>query len=85
MLTTQHDRLTGEIDKLVERHGSGRGALIPILQDVQRRSHALATSPCKSLRPVGHSSGRGLQRCDLLRLSERKIPWPGSSSGSAAP
>ena len=42
MLTTQHDRLTGEIDKLVELHGSGRGALIPILQDVQKRSHAIS-------------------------------------------
>jgi NADH:ubiquinone oxidoreductase subunit E len=41
MLTT-HDKLTGEIDKLVERHGSDRSALIPILQDVQNRSHAIS-------------------------------------------
>jgi NADH:ubiquinone oxidoreductase subunit E len=41
MLTT-HDRLTGEIDKLIERHGSDRSALIPILQDVQNRSHSIS-------------------------------------------
>ena len=42
MLTMQHDRMTDEIDKLIDRHGSGRGALIPILQEVQKRHHVIS-------------------------------------------
>jgi [NiFe] hydrogenase diaphorase moiety large subunit len=42
MLTTQQDRLLAEIDALVDRHGTGRSALIPILQDVQKRYHTIS-------------------------------------------
>ena len=42
MLTTQQDKLMGEIDKLVETYGSGRDALIPILQDIQKRYHTIS-------------------------------------------
>ncbi len=41
MLTTQQDKLVGEIAQLVARHGSDRSALIPILQDIQKRYHAI--------------------------------------------
>jgi NADH:ubiquinone oxidoreductase subunit E len=41
MLTTQQDEIAGAVDQLVQRHGSDRGALIPILQDVQKRYHAI--------------------------------------------
>jgi NADH:ubiquinone oxidoreductase subunit E len=41
MLTTQQDEIAGAVDRLVERHGSDRGALIPILQDVQKRYHTI--------------------------------------------
>jgi NADH:ubiquinone oxidoreductase subunit E len=37
MLMTQQDQLLGEIKALGEKHGTDRGALIPILQDVQNR------------------------------------------------
>jgi NADH:ubiquinone oxidoreductase subunit E len=42
MLTMQHDKLIDEIDKLIDRHGSGRDALIPILQEVQKRHHVIS-------------------------------------------
>lgn len=42
MLTTRQDKLMGEIDKLVDRHGHCRSALIPILQDIQRHHHAIS-------------------------------------------
>lgn len=42
MLSTQQDKLMGEIDKLVEAHGNGRDALIPILQDIQKRYHTIS-------------------------------------------
>ncbi|MCD6327461.1 NAD(P)H-dependent oxidoreductase subunit E [bacterium] len=42
MLTTQQDRLMGEINELVEVHGHDRSALIPILQDIQSRYHAIS-------------------------------------------
>jgi NADH:ubiquinone oxidoreductase subunit E len=42
MLTTQHDKLAGEIDKLIQRHGTDRDALIPILQDVQKSCHMIS-------------------------------------------
>lgn len=42
MLMTQQDRLVGDIDKLVEVHGRDRGALIPILQDIQKRYHTIS-------------------------------------------
>jgi [NiFe] hydrogenase diaphorase moiety large subunit len=42
MITTQQDKLIGEIDKLVEAHGKDRTALIPILQDVQKRYHTIS-------------------------------------------
>jgi NADH:ubiquinone oxidoreductase subunit E len=38
----QQDRLAVEIDALVDRHGRGRSALVPILQDVRRRYHAIS-------------------------------------------
>ncbi|MBN1593007.1 MAG: NAD(P)H-dependent oxidoreductase subunit E [Candidatus Coatesbacteria bacterium] len=41
MLTTQQDRLMGEINNLVDVHGSERSALIPILQDIQKRYHTI--------------------------------------------
>ena len=42
MLTTQHDKLTAEVDILIQRHGSDRSSLIPILQDVQNRYHTIS-------------------------------------------
>jgi len=42
MLTTQQDKLMGEIDELVDLHGSRRCALIPILQDIQKSHHAIS-------------------------------------------
>lgn len=42
MLTTQQDKLLGEIDVLVKRHGSRRNSLVPILQDVQKRYHTIS-------------------------------------------
>ena len=42
MLSTQQDKLMGEIDKLVEAHGNGRDALNPILQDIQKRYHTIS-------------------------------------------
>jgi NADH:ubiquinone oxidoreductase subunit E len=42
VLTTQQDRLMSEIDALIDRHGSDRSALIPILQDVQGRYHTIS-------------------------------------------
>jgi [NiFe] hydrogenase diaphorase moiety large subunit len=41
MLNTQHDKLMGEIDKLVAQHGATRSSLIPILQDVQKQYHTI--------------------------------------------
>jgi len=41
MLITQQDKLTNTIDRLVERHGGDRSALIPILQDIQEHHHAI--------------------------------------------
>jgi NADH:ubiquinone oxidoreductase subunit E len=58
MLTTQQDRLMGEIDKLVACHGSDRSALIPILQDVQKRYHTISDfamqtiADCLGIHPV---------------------------------
>jgi NADH:ubiquinone oxidoreductase subunit E len=37
MLVTEHERLRDEIVALAERHGRTRSALIPILQEIQRR------------------------------------------------
>ena len=37
MLLSEQDRLRQDIDALVERHGRARTALMPILQEVQRR------------------------------------------------
>jgi len=42
MLTTQQDKLTGELKALVEQHGTRRNALIPILQNVQKRYHTIS-------------------------------------------
>lgn len=42
MLTLQQDKLISEIDQLVKHHGSTRNALIPILQDVQKRFHNIS-------------------------------------------
>ena len=42
MLNTQQDRLAGDIDGIIRQHGSTRQALIPILQDVQERYHAVS-------------------------------------------
>jgi [NiFe] hydrogenase diaphorase moiety large subunit len=41
MLNTQQDRLMAKIDELVQRHGSQRNALIPILQALQNRNHTI--------------------------------------------
>jgi [NiFe] hydrogenase diaphorase moiety large subunit len=37
MLVTEQDRLRQDIDALVERHGHARSALMPILQEIQRK------------------------------------------------
>lgn len=37
MLLTEREKLNHELKTLVERHGGGRTALIPVLQDVQRK------------------------------------------------
>jgi [NiFe] hydrogenase diaphorase moiety large subunit len=37
MLVTEQDRLRSDIDALVERHGHARSALMPILQEIQRK------------------------------------------------
>ena len=42
MFTTQQDQLLGELRSLVDKHGTDRCALIPILQDVQRRYHEIS-------------------------------------------
>jgi [NiFe] hydrogenase diaphorase moiety large subunit len=42
MLNSQQDRLRGEIETLVARHGTARQSLIPILQDVQKRYHSIS-------------------------------------------
>ena len=42
MLNSQQDRLMADIDQMVESHGATRSALIPILQDVQQRYHAIS-------------------------------------------
>jgi NADH:ubiquinone oxidoreductase subunit E len=42
VLTTQQDRLIGEIGALIDRHGDDRSALVPILQDVQSRYHTIS-------------------------------------------
>jgi len=42
MLNTQQDRLCADIDAMIGRHGKGRAALIPVLQDIQARYHAIS-------------------------------------------
>lgn len=42
MLNSRQDRLRGDIDKLVARHGASRQSLIPILQDVQKHYHSIS-------------------------------------------
>jgi [NiFe] hydrogenase diaphorase moiety large subunit len=42
MLVTERDKLTGELKKLVEECGGDRSALIPILQEVQKRYHHIS-------------------------------------------
>jgi NADH:ubiquinone oxidoreductase subunit E len=42
MLLTHQDRLLGELQALVEKHGRDRSALIPILQEVQKRYHQIS-------------------------------------------
>jgi [NiFe] hydrogenase diaphorase moiety large subunit len=37
MLVTEQERLKEDLQALAQRHGRGRGALLPILQDVQTR------------------------------------------------
>ncbi len=39
MLLTDRDKLFGELKPIVEKHGRGRGALIPILQEIQAKYH----------------------------------------------
>jgi len=41
VLTTQQDRLMAAIDRLVSAHGQSRGALVPILRDIQRTHHTI--------------------------------------------
>ncbi|MBN1436676.1 MAG: NADH-quinone oxidoreductase subunit NuoE [Sedimentisphaerales bacterium] len=42
MLTTQQEKLMGELKAIVEKHGTDRSALIPILQDVQKCYHTIS-------------------------------------------
>ncbi len=42
MLVTGQDKLTAELKALVGKHGTDRGALIPILQSVQRKYHHIS-------------------------------------------
>ena len=42
MLVTQQDRLLSEIQSFVKKHGGDRPALIPILQDIQKRYHQIS-------------------------------------------
>lgn len=42
MLMTQQDKLLGELKALVEKHGSDRSALLPVLQEVQKRYHSIS-------------------------------------------
>ena len=37
MLMTERERLAGEIQALAEKHGKGRTALIPMVQEIKRR------------------------------------------------
>jgi [NiFe] hydrogenase diaphorase moiety large subunit len=39
MLLTERDRLIEQLEQLADRFGRDRGALIPILQELQRRRH----------------------------------------------
>jgi [NiFe] hydrogenase diaphorase moiety large subunit len=42
MLVTEREKLTRELEALVEKHGGDRSALIPLLQEVQRRYHTIS-------------------------------------------
>lgn len=42
MLTTHQDRLAAEIDELISLHGTGREALLPILQEIQQRYRTIS-------------------------------------------
>jgi len=42
MLNTQQDRLAADIEAMIGRHGQTRQALIPILQEVQRKYHSIS-------------------------------------------
>mgnify|MGYP000007181963 CR=1 FL=1 len=42
MLTAEQDRLMAEIGTLVNEYGSARSSLIPILQGIQKRYHAIS-------------------------------------------
>jgi NADH:ubiquinone oxidoreductase subunit E len=41
-LTAEQSGLVAEIDALVERHGGGRDALIPVLADLRERHHEIS-------------------------------------------
>lgn len=41
MLLTERDRLRQQLESLADRFGRDRGALIPILQELQRRRHRI--------------------------------------------
>jgi NADH:ubiquinone oxidoreductase subunit E len=41
-LATEQSALIKDIDALVEKHGNGRDALIPVLQDVRERQHDIS-------------------------------------------
>jgi len=43
MLNTQESKLLDRMAQLVERHGRTRGALLPILQDIQSECHAVSS------------------------------------------
>ena len=41
-MNANQNKLAAEIDALIERHGRDRSALLPILQDIQRRYRAIS-------------------------------------------
>jgi [NiFe] hydrogenase diaphorase moiety large subunit len=49
MLTTPQDRLRADFETLAAKYGRGRDALIPILQEVQRRYHRISDFAMQSI------------------------------------
>lgn len=52
MLTTSHDKLSDDIRGLIEKHGSGRNALMPVLQAIQKKYHTISDFAMQTIADV---------------------------------